>query len=88
DLLREIDERKLVEEKLQIAKNTLEKRVEERTSELKSTNESLQREIEVREQAEEERLNLEKQLRQSQKMQAVGTLSFANLKLTHLSYKL
>jgi len=75
DLLREIDERKLVEEKLQKAKNTLEKRVEERTSELKSTNERLQREIEVREQAEEERLNLEKQLWQSQKMQAVGTLT-------------
>ena len=75
DLLIEIDERKLVEEKLQKAKNTLEKRVEERTSELKSTNERLQREIEERQQAEDLRLILEKQLRQSQKMQAIGTLT-------------
>ncbi|MDA3896883.1 MAG: cyclic nucleotide-binding domain-containing protein, partial [Desulfobacteraceae bacterium] len=56
DLLREIDERNLVEEKLQKAKHTLENRVEERTSELKSTNEHLRLEIELRELAEAERL--------------------------------
>ncbi len=75
NLLIEIDERNFVEKELQKAKYTLEQRVEERTSELKAANERLQREIEVREQAEEKRLNLEKQLQQSQKMQAIGTLT-------------
>ena len=65
---RDITERKQAEEALQSAYGELEQRVEERTAELQRINESLMREM-------TERRNLEDQLRQSQKMDAVGRLA-------------
>ena len=59
---------KQAEESLRRAHDSLELRVQERTGELSQANERLQREMEVRKQAEE-------QLRQSQKMEAIGTLA-------------
>lgn len=49
--------------------------VEQQTQELRSANVSLQQEIEERNQIEEARERLEEQLRQAQKMEAVGTLA-------------
>ena len=54
--------------KLEELNNTLESKVKERT-------EKLQQEINEREQAQEERQKLEEQLRQSQKMESIGTLA-------------
>jgi signal transduction histidine kinase/ActR/RegA family two-component response regulator len=54
---------------------TLEKIVQERTSQLVETNQNLRMEIEERKTAEARRVELEKQLLQAQKMEAVGTLA-------------
>ncbi len=67
-LVREVAQRKGVEEELRKAHEELELRVQERTEELRHTYEKLIKESEDRKQAEE-------QLRQSQKMEALGTLS-------------
>jgi len=51
ELEKELSERKLMEEELQHAREDLEKKVEERTAELRNANELLQREITVRKRA-------------------------------------
>jgi signal transduction histidine kinase/CheY-like chemotaxis protein len=65
----------LEQEKVQAANLELEKRVEERTAQLKSANKELTREIKAHKRAEEEKRDLETQLRQAQKMEAIGTLA-------------
>ncbi|MFX1487417.1 MAG: FHA domain-containing protein, partial [Promethearchaeota archaeon] len=67
--------REQVEEKLRKAHHELERRIQERTAELIKTNEDLRREIRERKQAEEKREEMEAQLLQAQKMEAVGTLA-------------
>lgn len=62
-------------ENVKIANNALEKRVEERTSQLSEINLDLKREIEIRQKFERERAELEKQLFQLQKMETIGTLA-------------
>jgi signal transduction histidine kinase/CheY-like chemotaxis protein len=57
------------------AKDEVEKRVEQRTKELVLANKNLEQEITEREQAENEKIILENRLRQSQKMEAIGTLA-------------
>jgi PAS domain S-box-containing protein len=63
-LKQEIAERKLIEDKLQEARNQLEQRVQERTAELSATNQQLQNEINERKLVEEalERLSRQNQL--------------------------
>jgi signal transduction histidine kinase len=65
---------KLVEQ-LRATHASLEMRVSERTEELRKLNEQLQLELTERQRAEEERQKMEAQLRQAQKMEAIGTLA-------------
>lgn len=67
-IFRDITERKRVEVELHKVYDELELRVQERTVELSKAYKSLQREMDERKRAEE-------QLRQSQKMKAIGTLA-------------
>jgi PAS domain S-box-containing protein len=67
-MVHDITERKKAEEALQEAHSELEKRVQERTAELSRAYEKLETEM-------TERAKAEDQLRQSQKMEAVGTLA-------------
>ncbi len=67
-LAREVARRKEIEEELRRAHEGLELRVRERTEELRNAYEKLMKESEDRKQAEE-------QLRQSQKMEALGTMA-------------
>jgi signal transduction histidine kinase/ActR/RegA family two-component response regulator len=53
----------------------LEERVKERTSQLMRSNQELIREVEAHRRSEEEKKGLEHQLRQAQKMEAIGTLA-------------
>ncbi len=71
----EIARRKKYEEELSSARNELEARVEARTEELRTANESLRQEILERQRSEDERRRLETQLQLSQKMEAIGTLA-------------
>jgi two-component system, cell cycle sensor histidine kinase and response regulator CckA len=54
---------------------SLERIVRERTAELSATNQNLRQEIEEKKQAEEKKAELESQLQQAQKMEAIGTLA-------------
>jgi signal transduction histidine kinase len=60
---------------MEASNKELECRVSERTSELEAANRSLKVEIAERQQAEEQRRTLERQLLQSQKMEAMGKLT-------------
>ncbi len=71
----EIIEHKRTEEALQKAHDDLEERVEKRTVELSMANLLLKREIAERKQAHEEMKQLEAQLRQTHKMESMGTLA-------------
>jgi signal transduction histidine kinase/CheY-like chemotaxis protein len=61
--------------KVNAANSELERRVLDRTAQLMRTNEELVREIEAHRRAEEDKKGLEHQLRQAQKMEAIGTLA-------------
>ncbi len=67
-MAQDITDRKLAEQFLLNAREELEKRVEERTSELQQAYDQIKKEIGERE-------RVEAQLRQAQKMEALGTLS-------------
>lgn len=60
---------------LEAAKIVLEQKVQQRTAMLAHTNEELRREIEAHQKLDWEKKALEDQLRQAQKMEAVGTLA-------------
>ncbi|MHC1584774.1 MAG: PAS domain S-box protein, partial [Candidatus Syntropharchaeia archaeon] len=72
---RDVTEERKMKEALQRAKEDLEKRVEERTSDLKAAIERLKKEIAERKKAEEEKERMYTQLLQAQKMEAIGTLT-------------
>jgi signal transduction histidine kinase len=67
--------RRQLEKNLQEAHDELERRVQERTRELARVNEELKREIEERQRAAQEKALLQEQLRQTQKMEALGQLA-------------
>jgi PAS domain S-box-containing protein len=71
----DITERKEAEGVLQQAYEELDQRVLERTTELSEANTRLRREMAERQRSQEERLELEAQLRQAQKMEALGRLT-------------
>jgi signal transduction histidine kinase/ActR/RegA family two-component response regulator len=62
-------------ENVKSANDALEKRVQDRTKQLLSTNMDLKKEIEIRQKFERERVDLEKRLFQFQKMETIGTLA-------------
>jgi len=74
-VFRDITERKRTEEALQRAKEELALKVEERTAELREVNQQLLTDIAERKRAEEALRESERQLRQAQKMEAVGRLA-------------
>jgi len=74
-LLRENAQRRRAEADLEAARGGLERKVDERTRELLEANIALRREMVDRLQAEASKRQLEEQLRQSQKLQAIGTLA-------------
>ena len=62
-------------EKVQRANQNLEERVQLRTAELENTNRQLAIEIEVRQRTEKDRMRLAEQLKQSEKLEAVGSMA-------------
>ncbi|MDA3970278.1 MAG: ATP-binding protein [Desulfobulbaceae bacterium] len=66
---------KHIADELKRHREHLEELVKERTNELETSNQQLQKEIAERKQAVEERVNLQFQLNQAQKMEAIGTLA-------------
>lgn len=62
-------------EEIRRSRDLLEERVQERTADLSRANEDLRQEIARRQKAEEEQKKLEAQLRQAQKMDALGQLA-------------
>ena len=75
ELNAEIAERRKAEKALQKARDELEERVRERTVELTRANKSLEEEMVERKRTEEEKMELEMWLRQSQKLESIGTLA-------------
>ena len=71
----DITERKVAQDALAEAHRELERRVMERTRELSETNLRLQNEIDERKRAQEALAQAEEQLRQAQKLEAVGRLA-------------
>lgn len=63
------------QEKVQLANNALEKRVQERTRQIAQANKDLKKEIEIRKRHEKDKTKLEGQLVQLQKMETIGTLA-------------
>ncbi|MBU2646758.1 hypothetical protein KKI24_18760 [bacterium] len=74
-LQQEITDHRKTELELQKYKRSLEDQVEERTRDLHQTNSQLIQEITEHKLSEEKRIELEKQLFQSLKMEAIGTLA-------------
>jgi signal transduction histidine kinase len=74
-LREEINIRRQTESELEKARGELEHRVNERTKQLSRANQQLKHEIAERHQAEALQRQLEEQLHQSQKMEAIGTLA-------------
>jgi signal transduction histidine kinase len=74
-LRQEITVRHQAETELARAQGELELQVVKRTEQLTSSNEQLKREIAERREAEEHQRQLEEQLQESQKMEAIGTLA-------------
>ncbi len=71
-VIRDITERRKAEDLLRLHRNHLEELVRERTTELEKSNRQLRQEIAERKQAEEDKENLESQLIQTQKLDALG----------------
>ncbi len=71
----DISERRRIEEELRVAREELERKVEERTATLAATNASLQEEIVERQRLEQEKERVQAELLQVQKIEAVGQLS-------------
>lgn len=74
-VVRDITEQRMAQKALQRAHDELEMRVNERTTQLTQAVASLQKEIADRKEAQEALANTEEQLRQSQKLEAVGRLA-------------
>lgn len=74
-LQREIQSRIRTQAVLQETRDELELRVEERTAELSRSRQSLTEQVAERQRAESATAKLEAQLRQAQKMEAIGTLA-------------
>ena len=73
--VRDITDRKRLEERLRASNDELEVRVQNRTAALARANEILREEIAERNHAEEERRRLEEQVQEAQRMEAVGRLA-------------
>ena len=74
-IVQDITVRKRAEKALETARDDLEQQVQERTSELTQTVEKLEQENTERRRAEARSAQLEEQLRESQKLEAVGQLT-------------